>query len=181
VKAPTLPHRVAVFLAAATLWLPAGQPSAAQVDERAMKAAFLYNFIQFTQWPAAATGPFTLCVLGSTPMDQALDGLAGKPVLGSQTITVRHVQMQDELQSCRALFLPEDHASQADLLVNRLGNAPVLTVTDADGLADRGVMIELRRRDRRFVFDVNLNAAKKAALTFSSRMLSLASFVSGVE
>ncbi|MNL86350.1 hypothetical protein D3C87_2150180 [compost metagenome] len=56
---------------------------------------------------------------------------------------------------------------------------PVLTITDATGFADRGIMIEMRRQGPRIVFDVNLAAARRVNLDFSSRLLKLASFVAG--
>jgi hypothetical protein len=62
-------------------------------------------------------------------------------------------------------------------LLQQLAATPVLTITDSTGLADRGIMIEMRRQGPRIVFDVNLAAARKANIDFSARLLKLASFV----
>lgn len=154
------------------------QPAWAQVDERAMKAALLFNFLQFTQWPIPPDEPFRLCVLGRTPLDEHLARLEGKLVLGDRRISVRHVELQGPLAQCHALYLDESQRDRADEMLRRLGNAPVLTITDADGLADRGLMIEIRKRDLKLGFDVNLGTARRANIGFSSRMLKMASYVS---
>lgn len=155
-------------------------PSAsAQVDERALKAAYLFNFIQFTRWPAPPDDPFGLCVLGSTPMDDALAALEGKHVQTGQRLTVRHIGTRDAFSGCHALYLDETQRPAIDLVLSRLAGTSILTVTDGEGLADKGMMIEIHRRDAKLVFEVNLRLARAANLTFSSRMLKLASFVAG--
>ncbi|MBB5017333.1 hypothetical protein HNQ59_000597 [Chitinivorax tropicus] len=150
----------------------------AGTDEHSLKVAYLYNFIQFTQWPTMpADQAFQLCVLGSTPLDTALDGLEGKQVLNGMRIKVRHILPKD-VDTCHALYVDDSQRKLAEQVLTRLSNAPVLTVTDADGLADRGAMIEIRKRDLKLGFEVNLAQAKRAKLNFSSRMLKLALFVS---
>ncbi|HEV8689084.1 MAG TPA: YfiR family protein [Ideonella sp.] len=154
-------------------------PADAQVDERALKAAYLFNFIQFTQWPVPPDEPFRLCVLGHTPLDEQLAQLEGKPVLGGLHISVRHVAPRDSLAGCHALYLDDSQRAQVDEVLGRLASAPVLTITDSDGLADRGMMIEIHKREARLGFEVNLKVARRANLNFSARMLKLASFVAG--
>jgi hypothetical protein len=165
----------AAFAALGLLAAPAG----AQVDERALKAAYLFNFIQFTQWPVPPDEPFRLCVLGHTPLDEQLTKLEGKPVLGGLHISVRHVTPANRSPGCHALYLDDSQRAQAEEVLGRLASAPVLTITDSDGLADRGMMIEIHKRDARLGFEVNLKVARRANLNFSARMLKLASFVAG--
>lgn len=151
----------------------------ANVDERALKAAYLYNFIQFTQWPEPPEHRLTLCVVGSTALDGYLDRLAGKPVLNGAQIDIRRVAPREVASACQVLYLDDNQRDLTDDLLLRLGSAPVLTITDADGLADRGVMIEIHRRDERLGFEVNLRSARRAKLQFSARLLKLASYVAG--
>ena len=164
--------------AAAALALLAA-PAHAQVDERALKAAYLFNFIQFTQWPVPPDEPFRLCVLGRTPLDEQLTKLEGKPVLGGLHISVRHVAPRESLAGCHALYIDDSQRAQADEVLSRLASSPVLTITDGDGLADKGMMIEIHKRDARLGFEVNLKVARRANLNFSARMLKLASYVAG--
>lgn len=161
-------------------WGGVAMPALAQVSERAMKAAYLYNFLQFTQWPVPPDEPFSLCVLGRSALDEELNRLSGKPVLSGRHIIVRHVDLRDSLSECHALFVDDGQRHRVDELLRRLSTAPVLTITDGDGLADRGLMIEIRKRDLKLDFDVNLAMARRANINFSARMLKMATYVAGV-
>ena len=166
------------LLALATLCLP-GLPAHANepVDERAMKAAYLYNFALFAQWPNLPDADFQLCVLGTTPLDAELERLEGKRVQNGLPIAMRWIMPGEPLGGCQLLYVDEHNRKTLDSLILRLGSLPVLTITDATGFADRGVMIEMRKQGQRIVFDVNLAAARRARLDFSARLLKLASFV----
>lgn len=168
----------AASLLAAALLLHA-PPARAQADERALKAAYLFNFIQFTQWPVPPDEPFRLCVIGRTQMDEHLAKLEGKQVLGGLHIAVRHLAPRESFTGCHALYLDDSQRGQVDEVLGRLAGAPVLTITDGDGLADKGMMIEIHKREARLGFEVNLKVAKRANLAFSARMLKLATYVAG--
>jgi hypothetical protein len=176
---PFPPRQImATAFAALSLWVFAPSVSA-QVDERALKAAYLFNFIQFAQWPVPPDEPFQLCVLGRTALDEHLARLEGKPVLTGLRVSVRHVELREELGNCHALYLDDSQRGNVDAVLYRLASAPVLTITDGDGLADRGVMIEIHKRESRLGFEVNLKVARQSHIQFSARMLKLASYVSG--
>ncbi|UZE26084.1 YfiR family protein [Pseudomonas sp. B21-056] len=149
----------------------------AAVDERAMKAAYLYNFALFAQWPSLPDADFQLCVLGTTPLDDELALLQGKRAQDGLPIVMRWILPGESLTGCQVLYIDEHNRRSLDTLLQQLAATPVLTITDAAGFADRGVMIEMRRQDQRIVFDINLLAARRAHLNFSSRLLKLASFV----
>ena len=166
------------LLALLVLCLPGQAVRAdAAVDERAMKAAYLYNFALFAQWPTLPDGDFRLCVLGTTPLDAELERLEGKRVQNGLSIAMRRIMPGEPLSGCQVLYVDERSRRTLDSLLQQLAGSPVLTITDAAGLADRGIMIEMRRQDQRIVFDVNLAAARRAHLDFSARLLKLASFV----
>lgn len=152
-------------------------PALAQIDERQVKAAYVYNFIQFTQWPHALEEPLVLCVLGRSDIDAELRALHGRVVLNGLRVQVRHQSPSDDFSPCQVLYLDDSQRSQWFDVQRRLRGMTVLTVTDADGLADRGAMIEIGRREQRLTFEVNLPAARAAGLMFSARMLKLASYV----
>ncbi|MEK8050102.1 YfiR family protein [Ideonella sp. DXS22W] len=159
--------------------LLAGPAARGQADERTVKAAFLYNFIQFTQWPVPPSEPFRLCVLGRSALDEALARLEGKNVLNGLHISIRHVGPRDSLERCHALYVDDSQRAAAEELLPRLAGAPILTITDSDGLADRGMIIEIRKRDLKLAFDVNLHAARKANIDLSARLLKMAHYVAG--
>ena len=83
------------------------------------------------------------------------------------------------MEPCQLLYVEESQKKHFGAALARLNSHPVLTVTDAEGLADRGAMIEIRRQGSRLAFDVNLSAARQVKLDFSARLLKLASVVIG--
>lgn len=149
----------------------------APVDERAMKAAYLYNFAVFTQWPKLSSAAFQFCVLGVSAVDEELRRLQGRPVQNGLPLVVRNVVPGDDLEPCQLLYVDESQRRQFAAALGRLNGYPVLTVTDAEGLVEQGAMIEVRRQGNRLAFDVNLTAARKVKLDFSARLLKLASYV----
>lgn len=171
----------AVFPAHAQLMASAAQPPSsserAPVDERAMKAAYLYNFAVFTQWPKLSAQSFQFCVLGTSAVGDELRRLQGRPVQEGLPLVVRNVMPGDDLEPCQLLYVDEGQRRLFPAALNRLNGYPVLTVSDAEGLVEQGVMIEVRRQGGRLAFDVNLPAARRVKLDFSARLLKLASFV----
>lgn len=149
----------------------------APVDERAMKAAYLYNFAVFTQWPKLSSTAFQFCVLGASAVDEELRRLQGRPVQSGLPLVVRNVVPGDDLEPCQLLYVDDSQRRQFAAALGRLNGYPVLTVTDAEGLVEHGAMIEVRRQGNRLAFDVNLPAARRVKLDFSARLLKLASYV----
>jgi len=150
----------------------------APLDERAVKVAYIYNFLRFTEWPVAPEHPFRLCVMGYTHLDQELASLQGKPVHSQVLIEVVHITDEKDIHTCQALYLGHTDTWQLNRLLRQLANTPVLTVTDSEGLADKGVMIEMNTRQNKVVFDINLRAAQQVEMNFSSRLLKLANYIS---
>lgn len=169
---------ILLLLMFATWYLPS-LPSFADtaVDERVIKVAYLYNFTLFAQWPSLSDTDFQLCVLGATPLDEELTRLKGKLAQNGLPIAIRWIMPSASLTGCQVLYIDEHNRRTLDSLLQRLATMPVLTVTDASGFADRGIMIEMRRQGSRIVFDVNLGAARRVNIDFSARLLKLASFV----
>ena len=161
--------------------VPSAKPAErAPVDERAMKAAYLYNFALFTQWPKLTAQVFQFCVLGMSAVETELRRLEGRSVQNGLPLVVRNVTPGDNLSSCQLLYVDQDQRRLFGNVSAQLLGYPVLTVTDADGLIDAGAMIEVRRQGSRLTFDVNLPAAKRVKLDFSARLLKLASVVVGM-
>lgn len=147
------------------------------VDERSVKAAYIYNFIRLTEWPIPLEQPFYLCILGRTPLDSALNELTGQQVRSNIRISVINVNIGDELTLCNALYFDDSQHRQIDVLMRSLVSSPILTITDVQGLADRGTMIEMSTLRNRVVFEINLRAAQRAEIHISARLLKLARHV----
>ncbi len=154
-----------------TLWcslaLVAGGALAQPVPEHDLKAAFVFNFAVFTEWPpeALANGaPITLCAGAGNPLFAALSQLNDKVVNGHR-IAVRSAAT---VRSCHMLVLERSDRKRD------LAGAHVLTVSDDPGISEDGAVIALSIEDKRIGFDVSLAAARAARLNLSSKLLRLA-------
>jgi hypothetical protein len=152
---------------------------AAGVPEYELKAAFLYNFAKFVEWPEetfAADDPIVVCVVGEDPFGGALErSLAGKTVR-DRAIVLRRVATAADVRHCHIAFVNVD-AHDLPAMLRSLDDQPVLTVGDAEGFAERGGMIGFVTEDQKLRFEVNLDAAERVKLRVSSQMLKLATRV----
>jgi hypothetical protein len=152
--------------------------AAAPIDEYLVKAAFLYNFAKLTEWPAAKKtgGRFLLCVLGADPFAGALDAIAGKTV-GERVVAVIRGIDATQAQQCHLVFIGESEAARLSQHLDVLRDRPVLTVSDLPNFSRAGGLIGLKVVDARIRFAVNVAAARRVGLVFSSRLLQLAEIV----
>jgi hypothetical protein len=155
-----------------------GQPIA---DEYRLKAAFIYKFAQFTEWPAPALAgrkTIELCVLEPNPFGRVLVELVEGETLAGRPLQVRRLDRGATLETCHVLFLPARAPERRDLL-KRVAATPVLTVSDAANFLDEGGIVQLRVVADRTRFDISVAAAVKAQLRLSSQLLRLAMNVRG--
>lgn len=157
---------------------PGDSPGA--VPEYAMKAAYLYNFAQLTDWPAqpAGSADFTICVAGQDEVADALADMAGRSVQGRALKLVRIQQAADTVQ-CQLLYVGDGSGRLGMRLIDTLRGKPVLTVTDDPRVAREGAMLLIVPDGKRLAFEANIESAARAQLKFSSKLLRLASRVSG--
>ena len=145
----------------------------AAFSEYELKAAFVYNFASFTDWPPKAAPGMSVCVIGQDPFGRALDALEGKAVKG-QSLTVRRIGSIAEARACRVLFISASEANNLPRLLAAVKDLPVLTVADMEDAAHQGVMIGLTIDKQRITFEINASAVQNANIVLSSRLLSLA-------
>lgn len=144
-------------------------------SEYAVKAAFLYNFALYTDWPSLPDEAFEFCVLGKDPFGTHLDRIGRKKLQG-KAIHIRRLGANQEVKNCHLLFVP---AAEKDIYLRMaaaLSQQAILTVTDAQQMDEKLsiIMISLVPEGERYTFDINQGAAKIAGLTFSSKLLHLA-------
>lgn len=152
------------------------------LEAHQVKAAFLYRFAQFVEWPADANKPnnrVELCLIGTNPFGDAVFALDGK-LVGGLPFRVREVLGVSPLEVCHLLFVSESEAARLDDILSACEHAQVLTIADMEGFAERGGMIGLVTVNRRVRFDIHLGAARAAGLELDSRLLRLARHVYGV-
>jgi hypothetical protein len=146
------------------------------LPEYRLKAAFLYNFALFTEWPADIGPTLNLCVYGRDPFGEEIDSLQGKPV-GARRIVVQRITSIEKLSACQVVFIAEPSGDSISRVLSTLRGATVLTIADAPGAAKQGVALNMSVVKSKITFEANLTAARTANLKLSSKLLSLATEV----
>lgn len=146
--------------------------------EYQVKAAYLYNFSRFIEWPvqraSEKAAPFAVCVLGKDPFGPILDTTLSGEGIGGTNMIAKRVSKPQEALACRILFVgasEEDHLKE---ILAVLGKASVLTVSDIPRFSQRGGMIEFVLEGDKVRFEVNLTNATDAGLNVSSDLLKVA-------
>jgi hypothetical protein len=146
--------------------------------EDEVRAAYLYNFIQFVEWPPAAfaapSSPFRVCVYGDGPFGTALERtIRGEQVQG-RPLTYEVVAPGASATQCHLLFVPQSQASRVAAALRAAGSGPVLLVGESPNFLSAGGTINLFVEGGRMRFDVNLSAAAARGLVASSKLLRIA-------
>jgi hypothetical protein len=154
-----------------------------KVDEYRLKAAFLFHFAQLVDWPPGALGadrdPVTLCTLGEDPFHGDLEAVVEGKLAGNRALHVRHFKLVQDVQGCHLLFIGSSERSLVPALLSKLKDAPVLTVGETDDFVKQGGVIRFCLEGNKVRFEINLDAAQRAGLKISSRLLLLAKSVVG--
>ncbi len=165
-------------LLATTMALP-GVAAQAAVSDTALKAAFVFKFVRFTDWPARGTSTLTLCVVGDGDLGEALDATVRAQQATGAAADVRTLKGGEPLDTCDVVFVPASESRRTAAGLKAVRDLPVLTVSDALDFARTGGIIELYVDQGRLRFAINPRAADRAGLRLSSRLLALARIVEG--
>ena len=151
---------------------------AQSLSEYQAKAAFLYNFARFVEWPADSPGdPFVIGILGEDPFRGALETTVKDKTVEARPVLVRRVSSAEAARSFQILFISASERDRLPSILDSLKGSAVLTVGETEGFASRGGVINFVIEDDRERFEVNTAAAGRARLKISSRLLGLARVV----
>lgn len=153
-----------------------GSARAQELPEYRLKAAFIYNFIAFTEWPADTGATLNLCVFGQDPFGAELEGLEGKAVNG-RSIALQRRPGIEALRGCQVLFVALSAQDQLPRVLDALRGHAVLTIADSPGAMRRGVALNMNLASGRVTFEANAQAARSHGLSLSSKLLRLATEV----
>jgi hypothetical protein len=150
------------------------------IDEREVKAVFLFNFAQFVDWPASAfltpNDPIVIGILGNDPCGALLDQVVEGEVVKGRPLAVSRFRRVEDIKSCHVLFISPSEVGTYERIVNALRARPILTVGETEGFTSRGMVRFLTERNR-VRLEVNIAAVKTAGLTISSNLLRAARIV----
>jgi hypothetical protein len=134
-----------------------------------LKAVYLFHFAELAEWPMPL--PVTICLQGSSPLREYLPALEGHLINGKAVHVL--LDQQTTLADCRILFL-SDITVLTDAMSEQAKILHVLLVSDAEGFAERGGMVQIALRDNKLQLVINLPAVKRAGLRLSSKLLRMA-------
>lgn len=177
--------RLAVLLITSTLLGVAhAHAQASGPMEYQLKAAFIYNFAKFVDWPAESfpskDSPVTLCIVGRDPFGAGFGAIEGRQVHG-RVLRVRRGVAVEDLGMCNIAFVADSEERRYTAFLKTLAPAPVLTISDIEGFAASGGAVGLFVAEDRLQFDANLATLQRANLKASSHALKLARTVYGMK
>jgi hypothetical protein len=168
---------IGVFLAG---WLAAGACGQV-VEEYQVKAAFLYNFARFVDWPAqsfkAAGDPITICVVGENPFGGALDEATDRKTVAGRGFAIRQTAAIGPDCDCQILFISASERRRFRSILDSLKPVGILTVGEIQGFAAEGGVVNFKLEGGKVRFEINIEAAERQQLHISSKLLSLAQIV----
>jgi hypothetical protein len=150
-------------------------------SEYQVKAAFLFNFAKFIDWPSNsfddANSPFTVCVLGHDPFGHALDDELHGKIIGDRPLAVQRLKDKAQARRCQVVFVSSSESTHQSEILESLRGASMLLVGEANNFATSGGTIQFTTEDNHVRFTINIDAANRSGLNFSSKLLGLAKIV----
>jgi hypothetical protein len=166
---------ILLSLASTALGGPADE---APASEYQVKAAFIYNFAKFIEWPRRAEeGAFVITVLGEDPFGAILDDTLRGKTVNKQKIMIRRVARAEDIGDSRILFISDSEREKLPRILKQLARAAILTVGEMDHFAERGGIIRFKTDKQRIRLEINVVVAEQAQLRISSELLKLARIV----
>lgn len=170
----------AIWLLLLTLLVTPAARGQEAVPVEQLKAAFLYNFVRFVEWPTNALGsdstPITLGVIGSDRFASELATLLKEKKAHNHPLVVKKLSNAADSATCQVVYLADGEAKHPGAVVEATRKKPILLVGEADDFLDNGGMINILQdeRQKRLLFDINPQTAEQSNLTISSHLLRLA-------
>jgi hypothetical protein len=167
---------LAAVFAVVSLALPcrAGAPT----REYQVKAAFVFNFTQFVEWPesafASSDAPFVIGIIRHDPFDGALENAMNGKSVGRHTISVKRFDSADDINACQLLFVPTECDDSLGPIFDKVGKSPVLTVGETDAFMAAGGQFRFYIDGNRVRFEVDPDTIDSAGLKVSAKLMKLA-------
>jgi hypothetical protein len=173
----------ALLLPVLSLALPVNVLAQGDASEYQIKAAFLFHFAQFVDWPPEAFreagSPVTFCTVGANPFGDTLEGTVSGKMIGNRPVRVQHFKVPQAVKDCQVLFVGAKEEKLIPALLAGVKDLPVITVGETGHFAELGGTIGFCWEGNKIRFEINLAAAQRAKLKISSRLLALAKTVIG--
>lgn len=150
-----------------------------QLAEQKIKAGMIYNFLKYTDWPAAnATAPMRVCIFGDDPLGGNLKPMQGRTV-NQRPIAVQAIAAANDAASCDILLVGAQGQSQWPALRAAIANRPIMTIGEGTDFIRQGGMLAFGHKENRIAVTLNMDAAETAQLNVQPRLLNLVSVTRG--
>jgi len=153
------------------------------MTEYQVKALFLFNFAKYVEWPPAAfstsNAPITIGVLGEDNIQHDLLKIVEGKCVNGHPILIKLVTSGADFAGCQILFISASENAQLDDILGKTASFPILTVGEHEQFWQKGGIINFTLKEKKVRLEVNLNAARKANVQISSKLLGVADVVNG--
>ena len=172
----------AALLASLLAVLPGSAPAGqATPTEDEVKAAYVFNFARFIEWPPAKfagnTSPLIIGLIGNGPVGDVIGAVIQKKTINNHPLVLRRLSPADDLTLCHILFVCRSERERFADIVSAVHGAAVLTVGESDQFLERGGIINFYVDSETVKFAVNLDSSDQARLKISSKLLAVAKIV----
>jgi hypothetical protein len=172
-------------VAACLLIAPSNRGQSDQPTEYAVKAAFLFNFTKFVEWPesafSGANSPMVIGIVGDDPFGDSLARIVAGQKVEGRAIVIWNKHYGEDLRGCHVLFISASESRHGRQILADLQATAVLTVSDIEGFAQAGGIMQFVMEDNHVRFVINLDAAAHKQLHVSAKLLALARVINGTE
>lgn len=146
--------------------------------EHRVKAAFLYKFASYVNWPERAfprsDSPLTIAIIGAEAIAAELSQIVNGRAAQGRPVTVKRIRVGESLAGTHILFIGAIDAERLILVMQAAKSHPILVVTGSEGMLSQGSMINFLPIERRLGFEISLDNSRKSGLTLNSRLLAVA-------
>jgi uncharacterized protein DUF4154 len=174
-----------IVLTAAICFISAQLPGqTSKLTPSEVRVSFVLNLVKFVEWPDAtfpSTGqPFNFCIVGADPLGMALSQAIYQQPIKGRTVTVHRYNFGEDLRRCHVLFLDASEQARMMQILSGVVGSSVLTVSDMQGFAEAGGVVQFAVEENRVHFSVNREAATQARLQISAKLLTLSNVIRDV-
>lgn len=151
--------------------------------EYKVKAAYLYNFIKFVNWPTEIipnddkSMPIQVCILGDDPFGEILDPIMQRSAKGHPISIKRYDSFNEINQRCHVLFISKSEEKNLEGILSKTGQTSILTVSDVENFAKQGGVIGFTIKDGKVRLEINRKVSQECGLKISSKLLELATII----
>jgi hypothetical protein len=178
---PGLRRRASLGALLLFLWSILAQPLLAQegaISEEQVKAAILYNFVRFVEWPSSAfqseNTPLTIGVLGSESFANTLSSSLRDKKAHGRSFLVKKLNSASDAVNCQIVFVAREEARKTSQVTDAVKKHPILTVGETDDILSDGIIHLFKDDKNKLLFNINVAAAEESKLSISSHLLRLA-------